>query len=201
MSDVKRAHNDHPVHALIVERWSPYVFDSRPVSGEDLLSMFEAARWAASSYNEQPWRFIVATREDDETYQRALSCLVEANQKWAQQAPVLVITAVRTAFARNEKPNRVAQHDLGLALGNFCIEATSRGICVHQMAGVDTDRAREVFEIPAEFEAVTAFVVGYAGAPDQSPDFGDADRKPRTRQPLKELLFGAKWGRPAPLVD
>ena len=201
MSDVKRAATDHPVHELIAGRWSPYVWDDRPVSRDDLLSLFEAARWAASSYNEQPWRFIVATRDDSDAWERALSCLVEANQRWAQAASVLVITAVSTSFARNESPNRVATHDLGLAMGNLSLEAASRGLAVHQMAGVDTARAREVFAIPEGFEVVTAFVVGYSGDPTQSADFGDADRQPRTRRPLGELVFGAQWGRPAPIVE
>ncbi len=201
MSDVKRAATDHPIHELIAGRWSPYVWDDRPVSREDLLSLFEAARWAASSYNEQPWRFIVATRDDSDAWERALFCLVEANRGWAQAAPVLVITAVSTSFARNDRPNRVAQHDLGLAMGNFSLEAASRGLAIHQMAGLDTARAREVFAIPEGFEAVTAFVVGYSGDPAQSADYGDADRKPRTRHPLGKLVFGAEWGRPASIAE
>ena len=115
----KRALPDHPVHDLIADRWSPYIFERREVEREKLLSCLEAARWAASSFNEQPWSFIVAERTDEEEFNRMLSCLMEANQAWAANAGVLLLTVVSKSFSRNNKPNRVAQHDLGLAVGNL----------------------------------------------------------------------------------
>ena len=115
----RKADPDHPVHNLIAVRWSPYGFSDRSVSDDDLRSLFEAVRWAASSYNEQPWRFIVARREDDAHFERVLSCLVEGNQSWARLAPVLALTAVSLSFSRNDKPNAAAVHDMGLAAGNL----------------------------------------------------------------------------------
>src|SRR2546428_11543327 len=115
MNTQKRAAADHPIHDLLASRWSPYGFSDRPVSEEDLLSLFEAARWAASSYNEQPWSYILGTKDDPEQFARVLSCLVEGNQAWAKAAPVLAIGCVSLNFARNAKPNAAAVHDLGLA--------------------------------------------------------------------------------------
>src|SRR5262249_49427539 len=134
-----RATTDHPVQELIAARWSPYAFSNRPVSRQDLLSLFEAARWAASSYNEQPWTYIVATEDDAEGFATLLSCLVEGNQTWAKAAPVLALGCTSLTFTRNGKPNAAAEHDLGLASGSFALEAAARGLCVHQMIGILPD--------------------------------------------------------------
>ncbi len=200
-NDVKKAQPDHPVHELIAARWSPYVYDaSRPVSDDDLCALFEAARWAASSYNEQPWRFIVARRADTEDFERMLSCLVPPNREWAASAAALVLTAVSSTFARNDHANRVAQHDLGLAMGNLCLEATARGLSVHAMAGLDLDRARTAWGVPAGVEVVTAFAVGYAGDPAGAGEMGERDAAPRTRRALVEFVFSGSWGSPASFV-
>ena len=144
---VKRATTDHPVHEMIASRWSPYAFADRKVGREDLRSIFEAARWAPSSYNEQPWSYIVATKDDPGEYERLLSCLVEANQGWANAAPVLALGIARTLFTRNDKPNAAAKHDLGAASAHLTFEATSRGLSVHQMIGIVPERARELYGI------------------------------------------------------
>ena len=126
----KKASTDYPIHDLLAERWSPYGFEDRSVAEADLRSLFEAARWAASSYNEQPWSFFVATRENPTEFTRLLSCLVEANQAWAKAAPVLALGVVSLRFARNNKDNRAAVHDLGLAAGNLLVEADGpRSVC------------------------------------------------------------------------
>src|SRR5271165_1980542 len=127
-----KASTDYPINDLIANRWSPYSFANRSVSNEDLKSLFEAARWAASSFNEQPWNYIVAKKGDAEEFERLLSCLVEVNQVWAKSAPALALGISRLNFARNDKPNRAAVHDLGLASGNLVLEATARGLVVHQ---------------------------------------------------------------------
>ena len=124
----KTANTDQPVHALLSSRWSPYAFADRDVSDEDLRSLFEAARWAPSSYNEQPWSYLVATRADAEEFERLFSCLVEANQAWAQAAPVLALGVVSERFRRNDRENAAAEHDLGLAAGNLLLDATARGL-------------------------------------------------------------------------
>jgi nitroreductase len=165
----KSAFTDHPIHELLAERWSPYAFQDRLVSEADLCSLFEAARWAASSYNEQPWSYIVSTKENPELFQQLLSCLVDANQFWAKDAPVLALGIVSHKFTRNQENNRAATHDLGLATSNLVVEATAREICVHQMIGILPDKARDLFEIPEGYEAWTAIAIGYQGDPMTLP--------------------------------
>jgi nitroreductase len=197
----KKASIDYPIHELLAERWSPYGFEDRPVAQADLRSLFEAARWAASSYNEQPWSFFVATKENPEEFARLLSCLVEANQEWAKAAPVLVLGVVSLKFSRNNKDNRAAVHDLGLAAGNLLVEATARGLCVHQMIGILPDKAREVYQIPEHYEAWTAMAIGYKADPAKLPDaLKERDLTPRQRKPLSQFVFTGKWGQPSPLV-
>ncbi len=198
---LKRATTDYPVHALVVERWSPYAWADRDVSEADLRSLFEAARWAPSSYNEQPWSYIVATREQPEEFQRLLSCLVEGNQEWARSAPVLALGVATLNFARNGKPNAAAVHDLGLASGSLLLEATARGLRVHQMIGILPDRARELYAIPEGSQATTGIAIGYAGDPQALPEkFRQRELAPRTRKPLGDFVFAGGWGRSAGLA-
>ena len=198
----KRAQPDHPILPLLAERWSPYAFDSRPVAESELRSLFEAARWAASSYNEQPWSYLVATREDPQEFERLLSCLVEVNQSWAKAAPVLALGVVSRTFARNGNENRAATHDLGLAAGNLLVEATSRGLYVHQMAGILPDKAREIYAIPEGHEAWTGIAIGYRADPETAADaFKSRDLAPRHRKPLREFVFTGRWGSASRLVS
>lgn len=197
----KKASTDYPIHELLAERWSPYGFEDRPVAQADLRSLFEAARWAASSYNEQPWSFFVATKENPVEFAQLLSCLVEGNQVWAKAAPVLALGVVSLRFSRNNKDNRAAVHDLGLAAGNLVVEATVRGLCVHQMIGILPDRAREVYHIPEHSEAWTGMAIGYKSDPAKLPDaLKERDLTPRQRKPLSQFVFAGKWGDPSPLV-
>jgi nitroreductase len=198
-SQVKRAATDHPILESLAVRYSPYVFDPRPVEEENLLACLEAARWAASSFNEQPWSFLVAERNDLDEFPRMLSCLMEANQAWAQHAGVLMITVVKHAFTKNDKPNRVAEHDIGLAMGNFTLQATELGLAVHQMAGVDLDAARRAYAIPDSHAPLTAVALGYAGDPESAADAGLAqrDEMPRQRKPLAEFVFRGAFGKSA----
>jgi nitroreductase len=198
----KSAFTNHPIHELLAERWSPYAFQDRLVSEADLCSLFEAARWAASSYNEQPWSYIVSTKEIPELFQQLLSCLVDANQVWAKDAPVLALGIVSHKFTRNQENNRAAIHDLGLATSNLVVEATAREICVHQMIGILPDKARELFEIPEGYEAWTAMAIGYQGDPMTLPDaIKERDLMPRQRKPLNQFVFSGKWGNTSPLVQ
>jgi nitroreductase len=201
LEEPMKATTAHPVHDLIASRWSPYAFDSRPVAAADLKSLFEAARWAASSYNEQPWSYIVATQADPQAFTTILSCLVEGNQAWAKSVPVLALGCTSLLFSRNQKPNAAAEHDLGLASANLCLEATARGLTVHQMIGILPDRAREVYKIPEGFEALTGLAIGYPGDPKQLPEAmrgRDAARTPR--KALAEFVFGGAWGTAAAVV-
>jgi len=195
------AQPDHPVQEEIVRRWSPYVFSDKPVTDADLRCLFEAARWAASSYNEQPWRYIVATKTQGAEYDRVLSCLFEANQVWARHAPVLAIAVIALNFTRNGKPNKAAFHDLGLASASLTFEATARELTVHQMIGITPERAREVFSIPDGFEAMTGLAIGYPGDPTTADDtMRQRDEWPRTRKSLNELVFSGAWGQASPFL-
>lgn len=199
--NIKNAATDHPILKLLSERWSPYGFDDRSVAEGDLRSLFEAARWAASSYNEQPWNYLVTTSEDPVEFARMLGCLVEANQAWAKAAPVLVLAVVSLQFAKNQKDNRAAVHDLGLAAGNLLVEATARGLSVHQMIGILPEKARELYEIPDDFEAWTALAIGYKADPEKLPEaLRERDSTPRQRKPLGKFVFTGKWGQSSPLI-
>ena len=158
------------------------------------------ARWAASSYNEQPWNYLVATRENPPEFERLVSCLVEANQAWAKAAPVLALGVVSLRFAKNNRDNRAAVHDLGLATGNLVVEATARGLSVHQMIGILPDKAREIYKIPEHFEAWTAMAIGYKADPAKLPDaLRERDLAHRQRKPLNKFVFSGQWGQPLAL--
>jgi len=194
---IKHADTEYPIQDCVAERWSPYGFADRAVSDADLRSLFEAARWAASSFNEQPWSYIVATKEQATEFARLLSCLVETNQEWAKVAPVLALGVAALKFRRNGKPNRVALHDLGLATGNLLAEATARGLSVHQMGGILPDRARALYDIPEGHEAITGIAIGYAGDPDSFPaEIRRRDLAPRERKPQRDFVFGVAWQKP-----
>ena len=197
----RRAPTDHPIQDLIAQRWSPCGFRDQPVPADDLRALFEAARWAASSYNEQPWRFMVATKDQPEEHQRVLSCLVEPNQAWAKNAPVLILTVASLKFARNGKPNAAAWYDLGQAAATMSIEATARGLHVHQMIGILPDKARELFAVPEDHDVATAMAIGYVADADTLPhELRSRDAAPRTRNPQRDFVFSGSWGQTAPFV-
>ncbi|MGB7731981.1 MAG: nitroreductase family protein [Candidatus Acidiferrum sp.] len=194
------AASDHPVHDLIRHRWSPRAFADKPVAGEVLRSLFEAARWSPSSSNEQPWAFLVATK-DDPAYPKLLSTLVEFNQMWAKNAPVLAIAVSKLSFARTGSPNRNAFYDTGAAVAHLTMEASARGLFVHQMGGFDPQKAKELFSIPADWEAIAAFVIGYPGDPQTlSETLRERELAPRSRKPLSEFVMSGAWGQPAPFL-
>lgn len=199
---IKQAEPDHPINDLIARRWSPYALDGSEVTDDQLRSCLEAARWSASSFNEQPWSYIIARRQDTEAFDTMLSCLVEANQAWARNAGVLMIAVVKRHFEKNGKPNRVAEHDLGLAAGNLVLQATELGLHVHQMAGVNLARAKQVYNIPEGYEPWTAIAIGHAAEPDHAddPKLAQRDQAPRSRKPLSQFVFAGKWDQPAPVV-
>jgi len=197
----KTVSTDHPVHEFIASRWSPYAFDEKPVKKEDLLSLLEAARWAPSSYNEQPWHYIIATKDNTEEFERMLSCLVEGNQIWAKSALVLALDIARLNFEYNNKPNRAAIHDLGIAAGTLLFEATASGLSVHQMIGILPEKARKIYAIPDGYEVITGIAIGYAGNPNSLTDnMKERDAARRPRKPLSDFVFGNRWGRVSPLI-
>ncbi|MGA7625310.1 MAG: nitroreductase family protein [Candidatus Acidiferrales bacterium] len=198
----KPATTSAPIHQLISERWSPRSFADRPVEPEKIRALFEAARWAASSYNGQPWYFIVATKDDPANYKRILDCFVEFNQSWAKNAPVLALSVAKLKFDHNGEANRHAFHDVGQAAATLALQAEALGLAVHQMAGILPDKAREIFEIPEGHEAVAGLAIGYVGEPQHLPDhLKEREMAPRERKPLDSFVFTGKWGKPSSIVS
>jgi len=194
----KPAPTDYPTNDLITHRWSPRAFATKPVAADVLRSLFEAARWAPSSNNEQPWAYLVATQDDAENFANMVSVLVEFNANWAKKAPVLALAVSELSFAKNGTPNRNAQYDTGAASALLTVEATSRGLFVHQMAGFDPAKARQVFSIPEGWEPIAALALGYPGDPATLPQpYQDREAAPRTRKPLREFVMTGQWGHTA----
>jgi nitroreductase len=191
-----------PVHDLIKERRSPLAYSERSVGREELRSLLEAARWAASSYNQQPWHFIIATKENPREYERLLGCIVPANALWAGKAPVLMLTVAKLAYDSNGAPNRHALYDVGQATANLALQATALGLALHQMGGFDMERARAEFQIPEGYEPVAAIAVGYPGDPASLPESLRARASaPRTRRELGDFVFTGRWGKTSPVIE
>jgi nitroreductase len=198
----KPAAHDFPVHDLIRDRWSPRSFIDKSVEPAVLASLFEAARWAPSSSNEQPWAYLVATKDDADSFAKTLSVLVDFNAGWAKAAPVLVLAVSALKFHANGNPNRNAFYDTGAATALLSMEATARGLAVHQMAGFDPAKAKQVFEIPDDWETIAAIAIGYPGHPDSLPEkLRDREVAPRSRKPLTEFVMSGRWGHTSPIVS
>jgi nitroreductase len=197
----KPATTDFPVHDLIRNRWSPRAFSEKPVDREILASLFEAARWAPSSNNEQPWAYLVATKDNPEDFAKMLSVLVDFNAGWAKSAPVLVLAVARLNFP-NGNANRNAFYDTGAATALLSVEATARGLALHQMAGFDPAKAKQVLEIPADCEPIAAIAIGHPGDHNSLPQkLQEREVAPRTRKPLSEFVMSGRWGHTSPIVS
>jgi nitroreductase len=193
----KPASTGYSIHDLLARRWSPRSFDDRSIDRETLASLFEAARWAPSSGNTQPWSFLVASKDDPVEHERLASVLNPGNS-WARKAPVLALSVA--TLDRGEKPNRHAYHDVGLATENLVIQAFSLGIVIHMMGGFNAEMAREAFQIPARYDPVAMIAMGYPGHPDSLPeDLRAKDLATRQRKPMREFVFSGKFGHPAGL--
>lgn len=176
---------------VILKRWSPRSFADKPVSSSDLTKIFTAAAWAASSYNEQPWRFLVG-RKGDATYAKILDSLIEFNQTWAKTAPVLILSVGKRTFTQNGSPNPYGLHDTGAASANMSLQATALGMHTHGMGGVDKEKARASFAIPEDFEVGAAWALGYLGEPEALPEaYQVMEKAKRTRKGLGEIVFSA----------
>ena len=196
LDELKTGKTGSPVEPLLLRRWSPRAFADKPVSDEDLQTVFIAAGWAASSYNEQPWRFLVG-RKGDDTWKKILAALMPLNQGWANAAPVLFAACAKKTFTHNAAPNRVAPHDVGAASANLALQATALGLHIHGMAGFDTETLRTAFVIPEDFEPVACWALGTLGEPESLPDpLKQMELKPRERKPLGEFVF-SEWEKPA----
>lgn len=195
---VKSAANQYPIHNLLKERWSPRAFASQPVEDEKLLSLFEAARWSPSGGNRQPWHFIVVTQANKELHEKLVGTMTGRNRLWTKNVPTLAVTVVKT---NPEMPaaNRFAYYDLGQAVAHLSVQAADLGLHVHQMAGYDAAKVRELLEIPDGYEPMTIVAIGYFGKVDDLPQemgLRDDETAPRTRKPLTEFVFGERWNQP-----
>lgn len=195
----KPAATSQPIDPLIRKRWSGRAFiENKPVEREQIIALLEAARWAPSCWNDQPWRYIVFDRfHNKDAWQKAYGCLSEGNQKWVIQAPVLLIAFADTRFTRNGKPNRWGQHDTGAASTSLCLQAASMGLMAHQMGGYDRDKVRETFAIPEQFDIMSMIAVGHPANEEQiDRDELERELEPRERVPLGDRFFDSTWEYP-----
>lgn len=194
LDEVKAVQTAAPIIDVLAKRWSPRAFLDKAVSAEVLRSLFEAARWSASSSNGQPWRFVVATREETEAHARIAVGLMDGNRVWASSAPVLLVVA-SSEFDYKGRPSSSHAYDTGMAVAQLVIQATAMGLSAHQMGGIHANILRESLEIPEGFQIHTAIALGYRGEVDGLPDaLRDRERSPRSRKPLAEIAFTGRWG-------
>jgi len=206
MPNDRRATTRAPLHDLLALRWSPRAIDTRPVTREQLVALFEAARWAPSCFNDQPWSFVVGVKgegaRDGNAWQIVHDLLVPQNQVWASRAPVLALSIARTNFAFNGKPNRHAFHDTGAAALALSVQAQALGLVVHQMGGFDVAGAQRVLALPKDHEAVAALAIGHPAAPDVlPPELAARETAPRERRALATVLFGGTFGMAHPFTN
>lgn len=196
IQEIKTAKTAYPIHPILAKRWSPRMFSKTVPDRETIHALLEAARWAASSNNAQPWRFIYAYRGSLE-YEKIFNCLSDFNKKWVRNAPVLVVTAYKENFSSG-KVNFHALHDLGLAVAQMTIQAHSMGIGLHQMAGVDWQKAQEVFNVPEGYHIATCIAIGYYGGnpADLPADLEKLETQARKRLPQEDFAWEGKWNMP-----
>jgi nitroreductase len=178
----------YPINPLILNRWSPRSMTGEELGDDDIMSLFEAARWAPSSYNNQPWRFIYAKR-DTKHWDRLFNLLAEANKIWTKNAALLAVVISRKNFEYNEKPARTHQFDAGSAWENLALEASSRGIVAHGMQGFDYEKARVELGIPIDFEVMAMIAIGKRGPKENLPSELQDKEKPTDRKPLKDIIM------------
>ncbi|MEO8084909.1 MAG: nitroreductase family protein [Ardenticatenales bacterium] len=187
-----------PIHPHLRDRWSPRAFDPRPVPDAMLRALFEAARWAPSSANNQPWRFVVArAAAEPEAHAAFVACLNAGNRRWAIRAPVLAFACAKRTVERPDRPprdNAHAWYDLGQAVAHLSVQATAEGLIVHQMAGFDAAAARAACGVPDGFDVVTAVAIGFAGELEAlDEDLREREVAPRVRRPLVETVWRGAW--------
>ncbi len=197
---IRKPADSDALHPLLAARWSPRAYADRDVPPAALHSVFEAARWAPSTFNNQPWRFIVAQRQHAEAFEQMAACLNESNGRWAPQAPVLMIACARATFSQNDAPNRHHAYDLGLAVGMMAVQAAHLGLVMRQMAGFDPERARQTYAIPDGYAVMTMIALGYQGTLDRLHErYHEREQQPRSRQPQAGFVFSGTWGQAADL--
>ena len=194
----KPATTQEPIHDIIARRWSGRAFnESKPVSPQAIISLCEAARWAPSSYGDEPWRYLVWDKlADPVAWQRAFSCLSETNQVWVKRAPLLMLSLASKTLRHDGSPNRFAQHDTGMASMALVLEAVARGLMAHQMGGFESAKIRTAFAIPEDYVCMAMIAIGYPASADiLSGPLKDRELAPRSRRPLGEQFFAGAWGK------
>ena len=188
----QRRKADYDIHPIILNRWSPRSMTGEELTDDELMQLFEAARWAPSSYNAQLWRFLYAKR-NTENWDTFLNLLVEGNKMWAKNAAVLVVVISRKNFEHNDKPAITHIFDAGAAWENLALEATKKGIVTHGMEGFDYDKARKVLEIPDNFDVLAMIAIGKRGKKEDLPEKMQEMESPSTRRPLNEIVIEGKF--------
>lgn len=198
----KKASTSYPIMPVIASRWSPRSFDNtRAIEAEKLCTLLEAGRWAASSYNEQPWRFIVGDHFENPACHEKLRALLVDGNRWAQAVPVLILAVAKNHFTQSGSLNRHAFHDVGMAMGQMALQATALGLHSHMMAGFHADKAYDSFDIPrGDYTPCVMMAVGYLGKPDAlTEDWQrDAETAERYRKPLQSIVYSDTWEKPYP---
>ena len=183
---------EYEIDPIILGRWSPRAMSGEPIADEELMPLFEAAKWAPSSFNNQPWRFIYAKR-DTEHWQKFFDLLVEGNKVWCKNAALLVVIISHRNFEYNNKPARTHSFDAGAAWENLALEGSRRGLVVHGMQGFNYDMAREVLGVPEDYDVEAMAAIGKRGKKEDLPEKLQAAEAPNQRKPLKELIMEGKF--------
>lgn len=190
----KIANTDFPIHDLLARRWSARAFSTKTVEKSKLLSILEAARWAPSSRNEQPWRYVVFTDDNREKLDKARSVLLEINN-YAKRAPILICAITKRTYSDNGIYNKLHFHDLGAANENMFLESFNQGLIMHEMGGFNRDKARELFNIPDDYEVGIMIAIGYQDSHEILPErYREKANSPRERKPLSEIAFLEELG-------
>ncbi len=195
----KKANTTYPINDILSKRWSPRAFADKVVEKEKLQSILEAARWSPSASNEQPWFFILGWN-NDATYQKIFETLVEFNQMWAKNAPVLIISVGKQINSKDE-PSSIFKYDVGQSVAHLTFQASIEGLYVHQMVGFDPDKAAELFQIPEGYEAISVMSIGYIGEPSMlHPRMQKAEKAERERKELSAFIFEEKFGKKSEII-
>ena len=177
---------EFPIEPLFVRRWSPRAMNGEPLTDQEIGSLFEAARWAPSTYNEQEWRFLYA-RKGGTHFPTFFDLLMEANQVWCEHAAMLVVVVSKKTFTRNGSPNPVHTFDTGAAFENLALQGTAMGLVVHGMAGFDYAKARKALQVPDDFKVEAMIAIGRPGDPDNLPAELQSRESPTDRKPVGEI--------------
>lgn len=192
-SEVQKARKPgYDIHHDILNRWSPRSFSGQEISDRDLFSLFEAARWAPSSFNNQPWRFIYA-KKNSKKWDLLFGLLVDFNKQWCSNASVLVVIVSRKTFEYNGKPSPTHQFDTGSAWENLAIQAVSIGLVTHAMQGFDYDKAKKDLEVPDEYEVIAMVAIGKKGEKERLSAELQQREVPSNRKPLDEIVMEGKF--------